>query len=66
MVLHVIKMEYTKMKWFNTSLRTLEGAHRKRQEEKRKGGKKEKLLHLCENLHEYTYRLPLISNHVQM
>lgn len=36
MMLPVIKTEYTKMKWFNTSLRTLEGAHRKRQEKREK------------------------------
>lgn len=40
------------MKSFSTSLRTLEGAHRKRQEKKRKGGKKE-LFQLWEKLHEY-------------
>ena len=50
MVLPVIKMEYTKITLFNTSLRTLEGAHRKRQEKKRKGGKKEKLFQLCKKV----------------
>lgn len=43
------------MKLFNTSLRTLEGAHRKRQEKKRKGGKKEMLFQLWEKLREYLH-----------